>query len=111
LECRLPPDEWTHRVTDFDQRDAIALLNFVFLVVYHVDPSLRFQLHIVRNPFEHTHLVRLLMSFALSVNWLQLNAWDPLEEVTFFFQLGGEGLDLLPDELRQISVQTGVHMV
>ena len=111
MERWLPPDEWTHRVTDFDQRYAIALLDFVFLFVSHIDLSLGFQLHGVRHPFEHSHLVRLSMSFSLSVNWLQINAGNPLEEVALFFQLGGEGLDLLPDELGEIPVQTGVHMV
>jgi len=51
------------------------------------------------------------MSFSFCVNWLQINARNPLEEVTLFFQLVREGLDLLPDEFGEISVQTGVHVV
>lgn len=70
LECWLPPDERTHRVTEFDLGYAISLLNFVFLFLSHINSSLRFQLHLIRNPFEHSHLVHLSMSLSFCVNWL-----------------------------------------
>lgn len=111
LKCWLPPNEWAHRVTKFDLRYAISPLNFVFVFLSHINPSLCFQLHIIRNSFEHSHLVHLLVSFSFCIKRLQIDAWNPLKEVTLSFQLILEGLDLLPDELGEIPVQTGMHMV
>ena len=92
-------------------RCAVALLNFVLVLVTHVHLALCFLFHVIRDPFEDSHFILLCMSFGFLVGRLQINAWNPFEDISFFFYLAFEGFQLQPDEFGQVSVQAGVHVI
>ena len=47
----------------------------------------------------------------LHVNRLKIYAWDSTKEIAIRFQLLGEGRYLIPDQLWEIFVLAGMHMI
>ena len=65
----------------------------------------------IRGLFQNGSFLNALKLRALHVNRLKIYAWDSTKEIAIGFQLLGEGRDLIPDQLREIFVLAGMHMI